>query len=223
MIAFIRHSERLDLVNKNKWKNSKRYKENKYDTPITRNGKKIAEESMNKLLNLGFTNINYLYSSPFSRCIETCLVLKKKIKEELNKDIKIRIEYGLCEIKFSNIIFNNDKFKYNKKEKYLDDKLKLENIVKRYGNNFDLKYKSKYKFEDINFEKEELSFFNRCINIYKKIKNLNGVIACTHSKVLFGIYSYLKKQNINWKNYSMVSKEYCSIVLKEKKKIKLIN
>jgi broad specificity phosphatase PhoE len=223
MIAYIRHSERLDHVDKKKWKNSKRYSENKYDTPITRNGIKIAKKSINKLLKLGYNKINYLYSSPFSRCIETCLVLKKEIKDKLNKDIKIRIEYGLCEIKFNNIIFKNNKFKYNKIEKYLDDELKLENIIKRYGNNFDLKYKSKYKFEDISFEKEELSFFNRSINIYKKIKKLNGVIVCTHSKILLAIYSYLKKKNINWKNYSMVAKDYCSIVLKDKKKIKLIN
>ena len=39
MITLFRHSERLDNTNKKKWIKSKRYKENKYDTPITPNGK----------------------------------------------------------------------------------------------------------------------------------------------------------------------------------------
>ena len=42
MITLFRHSERLDSTNKNKWIKSKRYKENKYDTP---NGKKLVKKS----------------------------------------------------------------------------------------------------------------------------------------------------------------------------------
>ena len=45
MITYIRHSERLDRTDKKKWKRSKRYKENKYDTPITKNGEKIAKST----------------------------------------------------------------------------------------------------------------------------------------------------------------------------------
>jgi len=85
MIAIIRHSERLDSTNEKKWKKSVRFKENPEDTPITKNGKKIAKEAINNIFNSDFDNIEYLYSSPLSRCIETSLIIKKEIKTETKK------------------------------------------------------------------------------------------------------------------------------------------
>mgnify|MGYP006449016553 CR=1 FL=1 len=87
MIIYIRHSERLDSKNKLKWKRSKRYKENPEDTPITKEGIKIAEKKTNIILEK-MKDIDYIYSSPLTRCIETALVIKKSIKKKLKKDIK---------------------------------------------------------------------------------------------------------------------------------------
>ena len=40
ILWFVRHSERIDFVDKNQWEQSTRYKENIRDPPITKNGKK---------------------------------------------------------------------------------------------------------------------------------------------------------------------------------------
>ena len=61
MITLIRHSERLDMKNNKKWIKSKRFKENKYDTPITPNGKKLAKKAYNKLFDSGYKNVDYIY------------------------------------------------------------------------------------------------------------------------------------------------------------------
>ena len=60
MITLFRHSERLDSTNKKKWIKSKRYKENKYDTPITPNGKKLAKKAYNKLYDSGYKDVDYI-------------------------------------------------------------------------------------------------------------------------------------------------------------------
>ncbi len=99
MIVYIRHSERLDIKNKKKWINSKRYKENQFDTPITKKGIKIAQDTTEKLIKK-MKDVDYIYSSPLTRCIQTSIIIKEIIKKKLNKDIKIRIEYGLTEQKF---------------------------------------------------------------------------------------------------------------------------
>ena len=172
MITLIRHSEKLKNVNKKKWERSKRFKENIYDTPITSNGKKIAKKAFNKLILQGYDNIDYLYCSPLTRCIQTCLVIKKIIKKKFKKELKIRIEYGLVESNFDSPIkfYNNDKNKcfFDKKSKikYLDNELSLKNIIKKYGNEIDKSYKSKTKFKDVSFDKNNVYFINTCSTTY---------------------------------------------------------
>lgn len=231
MITLIRHSERLDHTNVEKWKKSKRFKENKYDTPITKNGKIIAKNAIRTLFDSGYNNIDYIYCSPLTRTIQTCLILKNEIKKKLKKDIKIRIEYGLVEYNSDfPIILKNNKFirDKKKKKKYLDSKLSFKSILKKYGNHIDEDYKSIVKFEDVDFDTSELNFINRCIkifnNIHKKIKKNDNVLICCHGGIIFGVYSYLKK-HLNMKNYNSVSSEYCSILVTDynKKKIELIN
>ena len=86
MITLFRHSERLDNTNKKKWIKSKRYKENKYDTPITPNGKKLAKKAYNSLYNSGFKEVDYIYCSPLTRCIQTCLEIKKQTNKKETKE-----------------------------------------------------------------------------------------------------------------------------------------
>lgn len=227
MITFIRHSERLDSTNKKKWQKSKRYKENKYDTPITRNGKTIAKKSYNKLYDSGYQNVDYIYCSPLTRCIETCLVIKKEIKKKLKKDIKIRIEYGLVEYNFDGpLIFKKNKFiiDKNSKKKYLDKKLDFSNLLKKYGKDIDENYKSITKFEDVYFDTREADFMNRSSrvfeNIRKQVSKKDNVIIVSHAGIMKGVYSYLKKR------YSpeideIFGRNYCSILITDYNKKKL--
>ena len=231
MIILIRHSERLDSVDYKKWKRSKRYKENIQDTPITNNGKKIAKKSYNKLFDSGYQQVDYLYCSPLTRCIQTCLVIQKEIKSKLKKDIKIRIENGLVEqgLPYDTIIFKNKKFQYDSNIKYLDEQLTLQNIIKRFGNHFDTNYKSITKFNNVKFDYDEVKFINRSITVFedirKQITKKDNVIICTHSGVMYSIFSYLSK-NYDLKNESQLAGEnYCSILITnhQKTKKKIIN
>ena len=224
MITIIRHSERLDFTNEKKWQKSKRFKQNSLDTPITKKGDKIAINAINKILKKGYKNITYLYSSPLTRCIQTSLIIKKIIKKKLNIDLKIRVEYGLVEIDTHFTKFENNKFVVDSNKNYIDKELRLDNLIKKYGSHFDNDYKSIIKYDKINFDKSITSGYNRVMKVFNKInqnvKN-NNTIICTHGGCLFGIYSYLKKE-INELEYNKVAGEYCSILLKEKKKITLL-
>lgn len=220
MITYIRHSERLDRTDTKKWKRSQRYKENKYDTPITKNGLKIARKAYNKLYDSGYKKVDYIYCSPLTRCIQTCLVIKKEIKKKLKKDIKIRIEYGLVEVNYSKpLIFKNGKFTTcTRTKKYMDKKLSMENIIKNYGEHIDTNYNSMTKMKDVSFDKSEMEFLNRCIKTYngikKQVKKKDNVIVVAHGGVIFSLYSFFNKK-INWDNYDEISGEYCSILVKD--------
>lgn len=231
MITLIRHSERLDNTNNNKWIKSKRFTENKYDTPITSNGKKIAKTAYNKLYDSGYKNVDYLYCSPLTRCIQTCLEIKKEIKKKLKKDIKIRIEYGLVENNFDGpLIFKKDKFVIDKKSKkrYLDKNLTLNELIKKYGKNIDEEYKSITKFEDVGFDLREVDFMNRSAkvfeNIRKQIDKNDDVLIVTHAGIMMGVYSYLIKK-YDYSNDKQFGGVYCSILITDydKKKRKIIN
>ena len=233
MITLIRHSERLDRTDPIKWRKSKRFKENMYDTPITANGKIITKNAINKLFNSNYKSIDYIYCSPLTRCIQTALIIRKELKKQFNKDIKIRIEYGLVENNFNEpIIFdkNKDKFIYdsNSKRKYLDSKLKINNLIKKYKNHIDLNYNSIIKFNMVGFDRNEVDFINRSIEIFKNIKKLHhkddNVLICTHGGIIFGVYSYLKK-TYDFTNDEKVAGNYCSMLVTNlnQKKIELIN
>ena len=224
MITIIRHSERLDHVNKKKWEKSKRFKQNSLDTPITKKGDKIAINAINKILKKGYKNITYLYSSPLTRCIQTSLIIKKVIKKKLNIDLKIRIEYGLVEIEVPFTKFEKDKFVVDSNINYIDKELSINNLIKKYGNHFDKNYKSIIKYDKINFDKSFVSGYNRIMKIFKKINEYvknNNTIICTHGGCLLGIYSYLNKK-LNELEYNKVAGAYCSMILKEDNKVTLL-
>ena len=101
MIYLIRHSERLSQIDREKWEKTARYKINNKDDSITKNGTVLATTTMINMCESGKItdkNIEYIYTSPFSRCIETSLIFQKVIKKILHIDVPIRVEYGLIEI-----------------------------------------------------------------------------------------------------------------------------
>ena len=231
MIVLIRHSERLDHTNNKKWIKSKRFKENKNDTPITSNGKKLAKKAYNKLFDSGYQNIDYIYCSPLTRCIQTCLEIKKEIKKKLKKDIKIRIEYGLVENNFDGpLVFKKNKFiiDKNSNKRYLDDNLSLEKLIKKYGNNIDTNYKSITNFKDIGFDLREVDFMNRSAKVFedirKQVNKNDDVLIVTHAGIIKGVYSYITKKYDNSIDKEFGGK-YCSflVIYYKKKKKEIIN
>jgi phosphohistidine phosphatase SixA len=100
---YIRHGQRPGTQNdesiRKAWESSERFKVNHFDEPLTDLG---MEESYNTGKNLSKFIINpetfaYLYSSPWTRCIQTAIQISKGFKDATAKELKIRIEYGLAE------------------------------------------------------------------------------------------------------------------------------
>lgn len=85
-ICLVRHGDRLDTMNYEEWQNNPRYKENGHDTPLSELG--FAEILK---LNGHIPAVDYIYSSPMTRCVQTALQLQSFL------DVPIRIEYGLTE------------------------------------------------------------------------------------------------------------------------------
>jgi broad specificity phosphatase PhoE len=225
MLYLIRHSERLSQVNREKWEKMARYKINNKDDPITKNGKIIATKTMTDMCNSGkitAENIEYIYSSPLSRCIETSLIFQKVIKQLLSIDVLIRVEYALVEITVnSNFYIKKNVIHVDNTINYLDDKLELENIYQKYGpSHFDTKYKPIVPFKKVDFDKTFEEGYNRAYSVFetfkKNTKSGKINILCTHGTFMNSIYSI----SINTVNmWNMSHKDYC-VVLGYKNNVK---
>jgi broad specificity phosphatase PhoE len=85
-ICLVRHGDRLDSNNYEEWQNSPRFKENSHDTPL-------SELGFSEILKLkGYIpEVDYIYTSPMTRCVQTALQLQTFL------DAPIRLEYGITE------------------------------------------------------------------------------------------------------------------------------
>lgn len=190
-IYFVRHSERLDKVNPDKWVKCERYKDKMDDTPITENGYKIAKETILELLNNDKRQVENIYSSPTERCIQTALEFQKQIYKKDNRLIKIKVEYGL--VFFSSSDARNFKYTDNKiiiQNTIIDEYMSLKRISDRYGKDkFDLEYESIYTIKQINQESNNMeNQINQRIDtvygLYKKIETDKINICCTHGEII---------------------------------------
>lgn len=234
MIYLLRHSERID-INKEKWKKTKRYKNNNFDPCLTENGKKIAIEQIKKLLfNVNVSDMDFIYSSPFTRCIETSLMFQKYVMKKYNVNILIRIEYGLSPQFIGDValwygeydvVLKNNKFVLKNDPKIIDDYLLSNNTMKRYGEElFDKTYKSIGVSDDLNNEKSYKESINNrlnCINkIVKKFTKDASTIICTHGEVIMLLRNYLQGK-WEWDTENLFGgNNYCGgleLVLKSKK------
>jgi hypothetical protein len=230
----IRHSERLDFAEEEKWKKSNRFKSNFFDTPLSENGFKIANDKINKILmNINKEDLGIIYSSPLTRCIETSLEFQKVIKNKYKILIPIKIEYGLTHdfnnqlyifFPSSKIKIINNKLEYIKdSSKFIDKYLENNNIYKRYGKqNFDITYKSIVSIDSINNESSYINSINKkfstILKISKKIDLNKFNILCTHGEVISYTKSFIEKK-WNRDNISQFSgkKNYCSFMKINKK------
>ena len=195
MTYVVRHSERVDYVTPNAWKKYKRYRENVKDPPITYRGISIAKKAILKiLLDIKYnkqTIPQYIYSSPFARCIDTALVMVNVIELYTGVSVKIRIEPGLREIHLP-FIFSTE---------LMDPLMKTEFILKRYQTHFyrfDRDYIPLRSFKDM--KNENINIFSEIytpLNIIYTLHRRQNSIICTHGWNLSALY----KLNIKYRIY----------------------
>lgn len=184
-IWIIRHLHRMDRDEPDKWRQNPRMLQNFLDTPLTSFGKIAASKAGLEIIqNTPDINlIEYIYSSPFTRCIETSIEIAKQInqKKTSKKPCKIRIEYGLSEtipiqmdfIKVIDSELTIDKFPL------LDSEMTLDRINHRYSPFIDASYKSLYKHSDIIAETLTNSS-ERIVKVMNHLKKYENFVICSH-------------------------------------------
>lgn len=212
-ILLLRHSERknqsTDNDEKSSWIKSKRFKMNQFDVPLSQNGLNISQNILDQSLKKYKGEFSFIYSSPYTRCIQTSLQFQKYIKVNFGVKPLIRIEYGIVPNFYGEVdsLFfgtnNNVKIRNNKVEiikpiEYVDEYLSTENIIKKYGkSHFDIEYVSICTREQINnenFLKPQEICSNR-INTFIKLSkildddSLNLIV--THGEIISLINAWL--------------------------------
>lgn len=218
----VRHGERIDKVNKN-WKNQNKTK--CHDPPLTGTGKWQAKLSGRNIRRRETSKIKYIYTSPFTRCIETSLEMLKEIRKKYPECL-IRIELGITEcighwMSWSKMLPKNI---YP-----ITDEMTLEYFDKKYPNCFDTKYLSYWK----KLPHRECNQLQTIYRFYKTVKHLlkqdSPVILCTHSfslgqiSLLFDktIFKNLIKDTTNKKQYEKLA--HFSDVINKRKKDKSVS
>lgn len=219
---FIRHSEKLGSVDKPAWKKMKRSKDNPDETPISKNGYKIADETMLQILDKDKRKIGHIYSSPSERCIQTALQFQKTILKERGIRVPIRIENGLIYWFYPNI-FDVKKFEKRRmimvarKETFIDNYMTPTRIAGRYGRDkFDLKYKSVISKNDINnaynnWQKQIDQRLRAVFSIMSKSNQNKLNIACSHGEIIRDILvQFIEKVKLGKKMLEINSKYFRS-------------
>jgi len=108
-IWIIRHGERIDDVDAD-WVDTAEFI---YDPPLTERGHKQARLTGMKLLSES-TNISFIFSSPFQRCISTALEISQIIQ------VPVLIEDGLSEVLTRSVVSSQPALLWHKKKDFLN-------------------------------------------------------------------------------------------------------
>jgi len=96
-IIFLRHTQCLNMVNRDLWKHQRDYHLNPLDAPLSASGIEHAKKIANELPAIpvlgGVTTIDLIIASPFRKCIQTA----KIIREILCQEAKIWAHDGFAE------------------------------------------------------------------------------------------------------------------------------
>lgn len=201
-MAIIRHGERMDAtIGYNKWfeLNSgpdKQPTRSFYDPPLTLKGR---QNSYKTGLFIGETfqlPIQYIYTSPFTRCIESALQISNAIQQLQDIPCLLRIEYGLAE----NLGTWHAYQKYYTKDSIIiDDIMSLEFILRRYPNRIDSGYHSVISRESVrNYEEPENAFIRNSLfykNVIANHAKDQDIIIVTHASAFMSFV-------IQWIPYS---------------------
>ena len=121
-------------------------------SPLTKQGLENSEKLIEQLENIGITHV---YSSPYIRTLQTIYPYCKK------HNIKIKLEYGLCEIQHEDII---------PKKSY---QVRLPEYMAELFN-YDAGYNEKFAPEELSYPENEKKVYDRLRDILKHIISLHG-------------------------------------------------
>lgn len=236
---FVRHSERLDQIDPETWKASKRFKENVFDTPLSDNGFRIAKHTIIDILKRDKREIGEIYSSPAQRCVQTAMVFQKQIEKIYGILVPINIENGLI-FDFYNVENYIKKFEKNKvvfgqevkKIIFVDNEMTPKNIGKRFGKiHFNSHYKPFIPIKKINAPNDPQKQFNMrlktAFDLINRVDENKLNIAVTHQEIIADtIGQFCFKLKYNWevdefRRKYFASNDYCFWITVEMKKDKM--
>lgn len=223
-LVYIRHGHRITMLPNNNWENHPRYAKNSRDDPLSEKGIVESYETGLKLTKI--ININryeYIYCSPFQRCIDTAIQVMKGIMEKTEKRLKLRIEYGLqtLRIKDMTATFENNKINLHyldisqNNDVAIDRELYFVSLVEKYGEHIDKSYNStisEKKYYSKLGSKKRIKYLIRTIkNITKNNKH---AIIVSHGGINYVYpYYYLTKDSFDEKRYIGFRKETDNSIL----------
>lgn len=211
MTFIVRHSERIDYACPKYWKGTLRCRQNHRDPYITINGFSIAKKAALTLLRSLDKIPDFIYSSPFTRCVETAIIISIVLELHTDKKILIRIENGLRESYVHSL----------KKVVLMDDLMTATNIYKRFSKHesrFDKSYNPIYSFDQMKYNSlNKLVEISRPLQVIDLIDKQKDGIICTHGLNLLELYVFESPNKLlalTHKNKLCGSREesYCSIL-----------
>jgi phosphohistidine phosphatase SixA len=212
-LIYIRHGIRPNMQNDKSrietWEKSKRYKENPFDEPLTKEGVEETKQTAYELLKMiDIHDYKYIYSSPMTRCIDTAKNIIDIIKKETKYEYKIRIVYDLTEsidlaYHVHAVTFTNKVQDLNYLIKpihganvitSIDEKLQFNNLVKKYKKYIDSDYKSN-NHVDID-PKQRIKNYTHLID---QIVEDNSIIVGHAGDAFMILYHYIIQDKYNMK------------------------
>ena len=187
-IILARHQERLDVPNPSRypkkeytnlqyqWFSSPRYLQNPLDTPLTPFGEKKARKMATHIIPYLQKQPCVIFSSPFTRCIQTAGTIQQTIFQKTGTLIPIHIEYGFTEpvILSTKVVWNpkQQSFIWSKQDSSetanqrtqstLDHALSTKVIAERFPQyTFQKNYKSLYHETSSSYQETLLEYANR--------------------------------------------------------------
>lgn len=95
-LFILRHGYRLDNADEQFWRTTARYAENTTDTPLSPIGEANSMSAGIELCDF-LPNIDRIYTSPMTRCVQTAEFVAAQYKQRLGRDVVIHKHYGLTE------------------------------------------------------------------------------------------------------------------------------
>lgn len=148
-------------------------------SPLTKVG---LENSVKLIEDLKKLDITHIYSSPYIRTLQTCYPYAK------DAGIKIKLEYGLCEIQHSDIIPKNSY------------QVRLPEYIAE-GFNYDSEYKEIIAPENLSYPEDDKLVSKRIKEVLKHIftsryDSNNNILLVSHQPVCKSILGIVKRRSI---------------------------
>ena len=211
-IFVFRHANRKDRASdkteRDAWFNSKRYKENPWDMPLSELGKQNTHAMANNLMKqIDVTELRYFTVSPIARCMETAIHMIDYIFNTTKHRIKIRVEYGITEPLVSidmtyfekntikgvqaNYVERNG-IKYKTK---IDKKLYPKELKKKYSKYLDTDFESVQNYKDMGATSRNNNI-KRSLKAFRRLTK-NTQVVITHASIAFWFHMSTTQQKPN--------------------------